>query len=36
MQDLRYELHKQYGVGRTHSKEDYARTADTDPRDGHS
>lgn len=34
MQDLRYELHKQYGVGETHSKEDYARTADTGPRGG--
>ena len=34
MQDMRYELHKQYGVGETHSKEDYARTADTGPRGG--
>ena len=34
MQDLRYELHKQYGVGETHSKEDYTRTADTGPRGG--
>lgn len=34
MQDLRYELHRRYGVGETHSEADYDRTATTGPRGG--
>ena len=34
LQDLRYKLHKQYGVGATHSKDDYDETASIGKRGG--
>ena len=34
MQDLRMNLHKHFGVGQTHSKDDYSATADIGPRGG--
>ena len=34
MQDLRYKLHRQYGVGATHAKDDYDETASIGKRGG--